>query len=332
MKKSKKIFPAPIKNKFFNIGSGILTAGIVLNSANIANAFTAYNFSLSNEDGPVSGIVEGAVFLPDGDGTFPASDVIITSAPVSLGYTTFPFNALTGNIFGNSFTVDDGVIDASKSFFESQFFNNALFGLNTPFSGGASYLTDINNPDFETINTGILDSDSSTLTYSQGSPPLTFNFSFSNNSGKVDGSVGGLIQLSDLSVIGLDIYTIGASSVVVTSAPQSLGYSLPLDVLTGNIFRNSFTVDGGVIDASNSFFESQFFNNALFGLNTPFSSGASYLTDINNPDVNTINTGILNSDSPTLTSFAVNTPEGTSIITLVGLGILGVSCKLKKKL
>ena len=151
---------------FSHLAASVLALASVVASANLANAAT-FSFSFSNENGPVSGTVEGITELPDGDDIFEATSIIVTSAPAALGY-TIPLDVLIGasSVFINSFTVVDGMIDAGASFFESSINGSNLFGLNTAFSGGASYLTNINNPDFETVNTGVLDSDSSTLTYS----------------------------------------------------------------------------------------------------------------------------------------------------------------------
>ncbi|MGB5596147.1 MAG: hypothetical protein WBM62_19225 [Crocosphaera sp.] len=68
-------------------GATVLAAATVVGSANVANAAT-FGFSFSNVDGPVNGTVEGTIELPDGDGTFAATSVFVTSAPAALGYTT----------------------------------------------------------------------------------------------------------------------------------------------------------------------------------------------------------------------------------------------------
>ncbi len=74
-----------------------------------------------------------------------------------------------------------------------------------------------------------------------------------------------------------------------------------------------------------------FITNVVFGLNATFAGGASYLTDINNPGNAVVDTGVFDADSSTLTYSAATTPEPTSIITLLGLGVLGVASNLKKK-
>lgn len=158
----------------------------------------------------------------------------------------------------------------------------------------------------------------------------TFNFSFSNEDGPVNGTVQGTIELPD------GDGTFAATSVIVTSAPAALGYTVPLDILGSpvNVFDNSFTVVNGVIDEVASILDIEFDSNVVFALNSPFFGGASYLTDINNPANGVVDTGVFDSDSSTLTysaAVAETTPEPTSIITLLGVGVLGVASKLKKK-
>jgi|GEM_PF-3427424 hypothetical protein len=95
-------------------GAALLSALGVLLGAQTAEA-ALYNFSFSNVNGPVAGTVQGEITLPDGNGTFPATGLIITAAPAALGYTT-PYNLLsdmTSN-FANSFTVSGGSITAGS--------------------------------------------------------------------------------------------------------------------------------------------------------------------------------------------------------------------------
>ncbi len=128
----------------------------VMGAFDVANAAT-FNFSFSNEDGPVPGTVEGTIELPDGDGTFAASNVTVTSAPAALGF-TLPFDVITNFpiVIGNSFTVSGGAIDAGASTFfatngPQAFFLNGPIG--TQFAPGAP-------------NSGVSDLDNSTLVYS----------------------------------------------------------------------------------------------------------------------------------------------------------------------
>ncbi|BCU12656.1 hypothetical protein [Microcystis aeruginosa] len=87
--------------------------------ATVATATLApVNFSFSNVTGPVSGTVQGTLTLPDGDGTFSASAVTITSAPTALGYTTpLPLDFGSGTLYENTFTVVAGQINATASNF-----------------------------------------------------------------------------------------------------------------------------------------------------------------------------------------------------------------------
>ena len=135
--------------------------------APVASAAT-FNFSFGNVGGPVSGTVQGTLTLPDGDGTnLAATSVIVTSAPAALGYTV-PFDVLANftAVFGNSFTVSGGVITASS--FAAQNINNTdtlalnlspgIFGSLFSLQGGAN------------IFTGVVDLNSTTLTYSPAAP------------------------------------------------------------------------------------------------------------------------------------------------------------------
>jgi hypothetical protein len=72
---------------------------------------------------------------------------------------------------------------------------------------------------------------------------ITYNFSFSNQSGDIAGTVEGRIVLPDGDGTGIP-----ATSITVTSVPTELGYSSP--PLTFTTFSSSFTVAGGLITAS----------------------------------------------------------------------------------
>ncbi|MDJ0509603.1 MAG: PEP-CTERM sorting domain-containing protein [Crocosphaera sp.] len=134
----------------------------VMGAFDVANAAT-FTFSFMNEDGLVDGTVEGVIELPDGDGTFAASSVTVTSAPAALGF-TLPFDVFSNfpNIIDNSFTVSGGNIDVVASTvlatngFQAFFLNNPAFG--TQFAP-------------EAPNSGVADNDNSTLVYSSVSVP-----------------------------------------------------------------------------------------------------------------------------------------------------------------
>ncbi len=158
----------------------------------------------------------------------------------------------------------------------------------------------------------------------------TFNFSFSNEDGAVNGTVSGTIELPDG-----DFVNQPATSLIITSAPPALGYTVPVDVLANPTFvsSNIFTVVGGAIDNAVSRFAA-FFSSSSFGLRSPgiafFGTGLSLQSSINS------SSGVQDDDSSTLvyspaSNTPVSTPEPTSVITLIGVGVLGVASKLKKK-
>jgi hypothetical protein len=76
---------------------------------------TTYQFSFSNVEGGTAGTVMGLIELPDGDGTFAATALSVTSAPPALGY-TLPLNVIAAmpTNYANSFTVSGGLITASS--------------------------------------------------------------------------------------------------------------------------------------------------------------------------------------------------------------------------
>lgn len=140
-----------LKTSFcYPLALATLATATLVQSASAAT----FNFSFSNVNGPVNGTVEGTITLPDGDGTFAATSVIVTSAPAALGY-TLPLDAFFG-LFFNSFTVSGGAITAS-SFLSGP--SGGLFSLSSPFGG--TYLTTSNN---SSASSGVLDSSNSTLT------------------------------------------------------------------------------------------------------------------------------------------------------------------------
>jgi len=151
------------------VSATLLALSSVLTSVTVANAAT-FNFSFSNEDGPVNGTVSGTITLPDGNGTFPASNITVTSAPAALGY-TLPFNVFAGlpNIIQNTFTVVGGMINNAVSVFGAQ--NDSTLGsfaFNFPTFGTLASILDNGSP-----SSGVLDSDNSTLVYSSNAPATT---------------------------------------------------------------------------------------------------------------------------------------------------------------
>jgi PEP-CTERM motif len=104
---------------FRSIRSLVIAAGIVL-ASQAAEAVTLYSFTFSNADGAISGTVAGTITLPDGDGTYAATAISITSAPAALGY-TLPIDPLSwGPQFVNTFTVVGGAIDKALSSFAKE--------------------------------------------------------------------------------------------------------------------------------------------------------------------------------------------------------------------
>jgi len=141
--------------------------------APVASAAT-FNFSFSNVTGPVSGTVQGSLTLPDGDGTFSASAVTITSAPAALGYTTpLPLDFGSGTLLENTFTVVAGQINATASNFFYVFAgdDNAI-ALNESYFGSGFSFFDASSGGF-LGNTGVQDPGSSTLTFVPVPEPAT---------------------------------------------------------------------------------------------------------------------------------------------------------------
>ncbi|GCA83331.1 hypothetical protein MiHa_01292 [Microcystis aeruginosa NIES-2522] len=133
--------------------------------APVASAAT-FNFSFGNVTGPVSGTVQGTLTLPDGDGTnLAATSVIVTSAPAALGY-TLPFNVLANftDLASNSFTVSGGVITASS--FGAQSIGGALALNFLPGSLGSVFTVQGS----AIFSSGVVDLNSTTLTYSPAAP------------------------------------------------------------------------------------------------------------------------------------------------------------------
>jgi hypothetical protein len=131
--------------------------------APVASAAT-FNFSFSNVTGPVNGTVQGTLTLPDGDGTNAATSLIVTSAPAALGY-TLPFNVPANfGVLINSFTVSGGVITASSFFAQNS--TEALTLNFLPGSLGSLFSVQGSGTPFS----GVVDVNSTTLTYSPAAP------------------------------------------------------------------------------------------------------------------------------------------------------------------
>ena len=131
-----------------------------------AQAIQLFNFSFNNVSGPVNGTVSGTLDLPNGDGTFAATSLKINSAPAALGYTQ-PVDVLSyfPNVISNSFTVSNGTITASS--FGVQEDGSAAILLN--FQPG-SYGTLLSEVGTGSVFSGVIDTNSTTLTYSPATP------------------------------------------------------------------------------------------------------------------------------------------------------------------
>ena len=88
----------------------------------------------------------------------------------------------------------------------------------------------------------------------------TYNFSFDNVQGPVNGTVSGTLDLPN------GDGTFAATSVKINSAPATLGYTQPVDVLSDFPYVpfNAFAVSNGTITSSNFVAAKQ--NKAIFGL------------------------------------------------------------------
>ncbi len=114
MKSSQQNFPH-YNNKGVSYIASILSFASVIASASAANAAT-FSFSFSNQTGSVPGTVEGIIELPEGDGIFAATSVVVTSAPTQV----LPSNGtdFVPNAELNSFEVLNGtiIVDSSLNF------------------------------------------------------------------------------------------------------------------------------------------------------------------------------------------------------------------------
>lgn len=150
------------------IRTTLLAAAITLGAA-AAQASAVFDFSFSNEDGAVSGAVAGQVTLPDGDGTFAATDFIVTQAPAALNLASIGFGTPFGlsdfsNVDNNSFVVTGGTITSSDFF--ANLNGSTAIALGSSIVGGDITFLDAFN--CECLGSdGVLDNDSSTLTFSR---------------------------------------------------------------------------------------------------------------------------------------------------------------------
>lgn len=149
----------------------IASVAIVIGSGSQAQAQAAsFNFSFSNGDGPVSGTVEGLITLPDGDGSFAASQLDILAYPAALGLGPAPINAMADGAVSNLFTVSGGQITSSD--FVGFLNSDTALGLNSSVAGTLvdvlTFLDKLNEESFELA--GVQDKTSSTLAYTPFTP------------------------------------------------------------------------------------------------------------------------------------------------------------------
>ena len=144
---------------FPRIGFSIFA--IALLSASQAKA-ASFNYEFMNVNGAVPGTVKGTITLPDGDGTFPASAVTITSYPASLGLGATPISI--SNLVKNIFVVSAGDIIDSDFLGEINAKTGLAFFDSVACGGGATFLDKFDAADCG--SSGVLDTNSLTLSFS----------------------------------------------------------------------------------------------------------------------------------------------------------------------
>ncbi len=164
----------------------------------------------------------------------------------------------------------------------------------------------------------------------------TFGFSFDNTSGDTPGTVSGTIELPDAALTVDGGYT--ASSVVVTSAPTDINLSTPFDFVANalNTLGNTFqVVAGNIVIAGTEFFIQTVpspTTNYILSFNDSRAGQAADLPGTSNRNVATTSNDPGGLHLTFTAPASASTPEPTSVITLICVGVLGVaSKKLKKK-
>ncbi|GCL60237.1 PEP-CTERM sorting domain-containing protein [Microcystis aeruginosa] len=158
-----------------------------------------------------------------------------------------------------------------------------------------------------------------TATLAPVASAATFNFSFGNVTGPVNGTVQGTLTLPDG-----DGTNLAATSLIVTSAPSALGYTLPFNVLANftSVAANSFTVSGGVITASS--FAAQNLTGALSLNFFPGTFGSVFTLQ----GAANVFSGVVDVNSTTLTFTPV--PEPATVLGLLSVAGVGLLCKGRK--
>lgn len=138
-----------------------------------------YTFSFSNTSGGTSGTVAGTITLPDGDGTFAASSVIVTSAPAAISY-AIGFDFVSGGSFppnNNSFTVSAGNVTLAGTTFFGLFNGGTALSLVQGLVNGNtfSFLDLLNAGNFGA--TGVQDIGNGTLSFAPAAVPAPASLS-----------------------------------------------------------------------------------------------------------------------------------------------------------
>ncbi|MDJ0660142.1 MAG: PEP-CTERM sorting domain-containing protein [Crocosphaera sp.] len=143
----------------------------------------------------------------------------------------------------------------------------------------------------------------------------TFSFSFSNETGSVEGAVEGTIELPDGDGI------LAATSLMITSAPTEVLPPNGTDFVTLAESNSFEVVNGEIVNSTVNFFST------VNGFNLDFLGPVvAILTNQDTSD--SLESSI---DSVNFTPVVESTPEPSSLITLMTVGVLGLTSKLKKK-
>jgi hypothetical protein len=122
---------------------------------------------------------------------------------------------------------------------------------------------------------------------------------------------------------------LAATSVIVTSAPADLGYTLPFNVLANftDLVSNSFTVSGGVITASS--FAAQSIGGGLALNFVPGSFGSVFTVQGSAFAFS----GVVDVNSTTITyspAAPTTVPEPATVLGLLSVAGVGLLCKGRK--
>ena len=154
------------------------------------------------------------------------------------------------------------------------------------------------------------------LTLVTAADAATFTFSFDNEDGAIAGTVTGLIELPDG-----DGVNVAATSVQLLSAPSGLGYTLPIDFLSGGffIYSNAFTVTGGAI-VDSMFGATNFAQTLFLGDNT----SGSLVTPPTDPTDPVAGAWDADNSSLSFSAAAIPLPAG-AVLLLTGLAGLALT-------